>query len=195
MSNGFKCHCAVIIQALKPCVYIYHTHFGFRWQYAQNDHDVDISVLAPATSLSVVLSVWVYVCVGVMCSHWNVVKHIWVFDEQVASALSIQMDYDAFVFHSTTFYLSVNFCLTTSICPFTKQIHGNYRPLPLPRQNFYQVQLYETSTACTLFLFLCVYTQGAGQNNRNTSQCGAVHAVAVLSHPNLHKWLLVSGLS
>ena len=47
-----------------------------------------------------------------------------------------------------------------------KQIHGNYRPLPLPRQNFYQVQLDEMSTDCTLWFCLCT---GAGQNNRNMS--------------------------
>lgn len=36
-----------------------------------------------------------------------------------------------------------------------KQTHGNYRPLPLPRQNFYQVQLCELSTVCTLLFCLC----------------------------------------
>lgn len=43
--------------------------------------------------------------------------------------------------------------LTASIYSFIKQINSSYRPLPLPRQNFYQVQLYEIFIA--YFYFAC----------------------------------------
>ncbi len=87
-----------------------------------------------------------------------------------------------FFFPSTNFYMSLSCKILFNILNMSliKQIHGNYRPLPLPRQNFYKVQLNEflSSARCHFSVGLDKMTKTPYSDGRMSQ---SIKMISVLS--------------